>query len=64
MEEDPKLIEFFLCPVGVRTMLYAVDEALRVWPGGDPAIQENLWTLRTALQAANLEWVFDGESAT
>ena len=35
----------------LRAMLKAADEALRVWPGGDPAEQEKLIQMKNELYA-------------
>ena len=49
----------------VRTLLYAVQEAIRVWPGS-PARpreeQEQLWALRNSLFTMTLEMQFGPEA--
>ena len=37
----------------IRTLLYAVSEALRTWPGGDPEEQERLEMLVVAARGAH-----------
>ena len=44
-----------LDPVGLKTLLYAVNEAIRVWPGGDKTQQEILEQLKMTLTAADLD---------
>lgn len=61
MEESSDYIKLYLCPGAVRTLLYAVNTAIRDWPGGDPGLQQNLLALQTTLQAASLESLFDSD---
>lgn len=46
----------------VHTLLYAVNEALRVWPGGDREQQERLVNLKDNLFRMTLEMQFDSEA--
>ena len=60
MSPDDEVMGFMidLCDDEVRTLYYAVQEALRVWPGAParPAgEQEKLWALRDTLFRMILE---------
>jgi len=41
---------------GARTLLSAVDTALRVWPGGDPQEQHDLQQAQVVLRSVVLEF--------
>ena len=53
-----------LSPDGIRTLSYAVNEAIRMWPGSParPAEeQEMLYALKMALFAMSMELVVEKE---
>ena len=43
----------------VRTLYYAVSEALRMWPGGDPEQQERLEMLKESFYRMTLEMTYE-----
>ena len=43
----------------IRTLLYAVSETLRTWPGGDPEEQERLEMLKEAFFRMTLEMTYE-----
>ena len=44
---------------GIKTLIYSVEEALRVWPGGNPGQQVELMELKVFLQRCLLELTMD-----
>jgi len=57
--------DFHLGPDDVRALLYAVNEAIRMWPGSParPAEeQETLYRLKMGLFAMSLEMVIEKRS--
>ena len=53
-----------LGPDQIRALSYAVDEALRLWPGSParpPEEQEWLRAMKTSLFMMSMEMVFDAE---
>ena len=63
-EEDSTEMGFQveLTDTEVHTLLYAVKEALRVWPGGDPNQQEQLENIKDNLFRMTLEMQFGPEA--
>lgn len=65
MEEDQMGFMVELTDDEIRTLLYAVQEAIRVWPGypARPSEeQEQLQALRNSLFTMTLEMQFDPEA--
>ena len=46
----------------VKMVYYAISEALRVWPGGEPRQQEQLENLKDGFFRLILEMQFDSEA--
>ena len=65
MSEELGDFDLHLTPEGVRTLYYAVDQAIKMWPGS-PARpreeQETLYGLKMALFAMTMELVIEKHS--
>ena len=63
-EEDFTEMGFMveLTDAEVHALLYAVKEAIRVWPGGDPDQQEQLENIKDSLFRMTLEIQFGPEA--
>ncbi len=62
MNESDKDFDLFLTEEGVQALYYAVNEALRLWPGAParPAEeQETLYGLKLAIFAMKMELVME-----
>lgn len=44
---------------GIKLLIYSVEQALRVWPGGEPSQQVELMQLKVFLQRCLLELTMD-----
>ena len=65
MNDDIMGFQVELTDDEVRTLLYAVQEAIRVWPGSPKRPveeQEQLQALRSSLFTMTLEMQFDSEA--
>ena len=58
-QESGMGFEIELADDEVRTLLYAVSETLRTWPGGDPEEQERLEMLKEAFFRMTLEMTYE-----
>ena len=65
MSEELSDFDLRLTPEGVRTLYYAVDQAIKMWPGS-PARpreeQEILYVLKMAIFAMTMELVIEEHS--
>ena len=65
MSEELSDFQLYLTPEGVHTLYYAVDCAIRMWPGS-PARpleeQERLYALKLAIFAMKMELVIEEHS--
>ena len=59
MNDDILGFQIDLTDDEVRTLYYAVSEALRVWPGGDPRQQERLEMLKESFYRMTLEMTYE-----
>lgn len=65
MPEEMNGFDLHLTPSGVRTLYYAVTEAIRMWPGSParpPEEQEELYLLKMSVFAMMMELVIEKHS--
>ena len=65
MSEELSDFDLRLTPEGVRTLYYAVDQAIKMWPGSPARPQEEqeiLYGLKMAIFAMTMELVIEEHS--